>query len=161
MKKRNVSINAGGGGSPEQSQRVVFVSQLGENYSQSSARQAVPEAHPREVGRFNRTVIRPAMPARFRLQARALAFNAKGGEPAEAAERHPQSDPSGNLTKEVLVPDDWTTRKVSVEDAKCLSLRADECRRGNPVKSTALHVIPNLFRNLSHVTNRNPTLARC
>ena len=28
-----------------------------------------------------------------------------------AAERHPQSDPSGNLTKEVLVPSDWTTRK--------------------------------------------------
>ena len=52
----------GGGGSPEQSQRVVFASQLDENYSQTSARQAKP---------------------RFRLQARALAFNAKGGEPAE------------------------------------------------------------------------------
>ena len=52
----------GGGGSPEQSQRVVFGRQLDENYSQTSARQAKP---------------------RFRLQARALAFNAKGGEPAE------------------------------------------------------------------------------
>ena len=34
-----------------------------------------------------------------------------GGSPEPAAERHPQSDPSGNLTKEVLVPGDWTTRK--------------------------------------------------
>ena len=78
-----------GGGSPEQSQRVVFASQLDENKSQTSARQAKP---------------------RFRLQARALAFNAKGGVPAEAAERHPQSDPSGKLTKEVLAPSDWSTK---------------------------------------------------
>ena len=55
----------GGGGSPEQSQRVVFGRQLDENYSQTSARQAKP---------------------RFRLQARALAFNAKGGEPAPVRE---------------------------------------------------------------------------
>ena len=58
-----------------------------------------------------------------------MAFNAKGGEPAEAtewhpylnpcvwttvdipsAERHPQSDPSEKLTKEVLVPGGWTTK---------------------------------------------------
>ena len=55
----------GVGGSPEQSQRVVFGRQLDENYSQTSARQAKP---------------------RFRLQARALAFNAKGGEPAPVRE---------------------------------------------------------------------------
>ena len=36
-------------------------------------------------------------------------FKIKG--PAEAAERHPPSDPSENLTKEVLVPSDCTTRK--------------------------------------------------
>ena len=47
----------GGGGSPEQSQRVVFESQLDENYSQTSARQAK---------------------RRFRLQARALAFTMFG-----------------------------------------------------------------------------------
>ena len=40
-----------------------------------------------------------------------------------AAERHPQSDPSGNLTKE-----------VSTKAVKYPSLRADECRRGNPVE---------------------------
>ena len=51
----------GGGGSPEQSQRVVFGYQLDENYSQTSARRAKP---------------------RFWPQARALAFNAKGGEPS-------------------------------------------------------------------------------
>ena len=66
----------GGGGSPEQSQREVFARQLGEKYSQTSARQAKP---------------------RFRLQARALAFNAKGEEPV--AERHPR-----------LNPCDWTTK---------------------------------------------------
>ena len=43
-----------------------------------------------------------------------------------AAERHPQSDPSGNLTKE-----------VSTKAVKYPSLRADECRRGNPVKNAA------------------------
>ena len=32
-----------------------------------------------------------------------------------AAERHPQSDPSGNLTKEVLVPGDWTTKNIRVK----------------------------------------------
>ena len=31
-------------------------------------------------------------------------------------------------------PRGWTTRKVSVEDAKCPSLRADGSRRGNPVE---------------------------
>ena len=46
--------------------------------------------------------------------------------PAEAAERHPQSDQSGNLTKE-----------VSTKAEKYPSLRADECRRGNPVKNAA------------------------
>ncbi len=49
-----------------------------------------------------------------------------GMTPAEAAERHPQSDPSGNLTKE-----------VSTKAEKYLSLRADECRRGNPVKNAS------------------------
>ena len=67
-----VSIKAGGGGSPEQSQRVVFGCQLDENYSQTSARQAK---------------------RRFRLQARALAFNAKGEKPAEATEWHPYLNP--------------------------------------------------------------------
>ena len=65
---KSVNNLTGGGGSPEQSQRVVFGRQLDENYSQTSARQAKP---------------------RFRLQARAVAFNAKGGEPAEATEWHP------------------------------------------------------------------------
>ena len=37
------------------------------------------------------------------------------------AERYPQSDPGGNLTKE-----------VSTKAVKSSSLRADECRRGNP-----------------------------
>ena len=78
MKNRSVSINAGGGGSPEQSQRVVFGCQLDENYSQTSARQAKP---------------------RFRLQARALAFSAKGGGPAEPVP--------------YLVPSDWTTKILS------------------------------------------------
>ena len=70
---KSVNNLTGGGGSPEQSQRVVFGRQLDENYSQTSARQAKP---------------------RFRLQARAVAFNAKGGEPAEpVAERHPRLNP--------------------------------------------------------------------
>ncbi len=51
----------GGGGSPEQSHEVVSERQLSGNYEESSARRAKP---------------------RFRPQARALAFNAKGGEPA-------------------------------------------------------------------------------
>ena len=38
-------------------------------------------------------------------------FVYKNRGPAEAAERHPPSDPSENLTKEVLVPSDCTTRK--------------------------------------------------
>ena len=38
MKNKSVIIKAGGGGSPEQSQRVVFGRQLNENYSQTSAR---------------------------------------------------------------------------------------------------------------------------
>jgi len=53
-----------GGGSPEQSQEVVSGRQFVGNYEQSSARRAKP---------------------RFRPQARALAFRAKGGEPARAA----------------------------------------------------------------------------
>ena len=69
---KSVNNLTGGGGSPEQSQRVVFGRQLDENYSQTSARQAKP---------------------RFRLQARAVAFNAKGGEPAEATEWHPYLNP--------------------------------------------------------------------
>ncbi len=74
MKKQSVNILSGGGGSPEQSQRVVFGRQLDENYSRPSARQARPRSW---------------------LQARALAFNAKGGEPAESvAERLPQLNPS-------------------------------------------------------------------
>ena len=88
MKKRNVSILSGGGGSPEQSQRVVFESQLDENYLQSSARQARPRSW---------------------LQARALAFNAKGGEPAEATEWHPRLNPSEKLTitvKQSVLTDD-------------------------------------------------------
>ena len=79
---------AGGGGSPEQSQRVVFESQLDENYLQSSARQARPRSW---------------------LQARALAFNAKGGEPAEATEWHPRLNPSEKLTitvKQSVLTDD-------------------------------------------------------
>ena len=52
----------GGGGSPEQSQRVVFGYQLDENYSQTSARRGRPRSY---------------------AQARALAFNAKGEKPAE------------------------------------------------------------------------------
>ena len=46
------------------------------------------------------------------------------GKAEPVAERHPQNNPSGKLTKEVLVPSDWTTKKVSVEYAKCPSLRA-------------------------------------
>ena len=61
MKNRSVSNLSGGGGSPEQSQRVVFGCQLDENYSQTSARRTKP---------------------RFWPQARALAFNAKGEKPA-------------------------------------------------------------------------------
>ena len=63
------------------------------------------------------------------LREGALAFSAKGGVPAEvaerhprlnpcdcttvdipSAERHPQCDPCEKLTKEVLVPGDWTTK---------------------------------------------------
>ena len=62
MKNKSVIINAGGGGSPEQSQRVVFGRQLNENYSQTSARRGRPRSY---------------------AQARALAFNAKGEKPAE------------------------------------------------------------------------------
>ena len=91
---KNVSTWTGGGGSPEQSQRVVFGRQLNENYSQTSARQAKP---------------------RFRLQARAVAFNAKGGEPAEpVAERHPRLNPS-----------DWTT-KTPYCHPELADLRTDE-----------------------------------
>ena len=43
-----------------------------------------------------------------------------GGSPEPAAERHPQSDPSGNLTKEVLVPSDWTTKNLR-EKARALA----------------------------------------
>ena len=78
----------GGGGSPEQSQRVVFGRQLDENYSQTSARRTKP---------------------RFWPQARALAFNAKGGEPAEATEWHPRLNPSEKLTitvKQSVLTDD-------------------------------------------------------
>ena len=35
---------------------------------------------------------------------------AKGGEPAEATEWHPRLNPCEKLTKEVLVPGDWTTK---------------------------------------------------
>ena len=77
MKNKSVITYAGGGGSPEQSQRVVFGRQLDENYSQTSARRTKP---------------------RFWPQARALAFNAKGGEPAEATEWHPRLNPSEKLT---------------------------------------------------------------
>ena len=62
MKNRIVITYAGGGGSPEQSQRVVFGYQLDENYSQTSARRGRPRSY---------------------AQARALAFNAKGEKPAE------------------------------------------------------------------------------
>ena len=62
MKNRIVITYAGGGGSPEQSQRVVFGYQLDENYSQTSARRGKPRSY---------------------AQARALAFNAKGEKPAE------------------------------------------------------------------------------
>ena len=88
MKNKSVITYAGGGGSPEQSQRVVFESQLDENYLQSSARQARPRSW---------------------LQARALAFNAKGGEPAEATEWHPRLNPSEKLTitvKQSVLTDD-------------------------------------------------------
>ncbi len=61
MKNDIVNMYAGGGGSPEQSHEVVSERQLSGNYEESSARRAKP---------------------RFRPQARALAFNAKGGEPA-------------------------------------------------------------------------------
>ena len=64
------------------------------------------------------------------LREGALAFSARGGVPAEpvaerhprlnprdwttldipSAERHPQCDPCEKLTKEVLVPGDWTTK---------------------------------------------------
>ena len=67
-------FSGGGGGSPEQSQRVVFESQLDENYLQSSARQARPRSW---------------------LQARALAFNAKGEKAAEPV-----------LSKQTVLADD-------------------------------------------------------
>ena len=39
-----------------------------------------------------------------------------GGGPAEpTAERHPQCDPGEKLTKEVLVPSDWTTKNIRVK----------------------------------------------
>ena len=37
-----------------------------------------------------------------------------------AAERHPQSNPSGKLTKEVLVPSNWSTKNL-MEDARALA----------------------------------------
>ena len=61
---------------------------MDENYLQSSARQARPRSW---------------------LQARALAFNAKGGEPAEATEWHPRLNPSEKLTitvKQSVLTDD-------------------------------------------------------
>ena len=91
MKNRNVITYAGGGGSPEQSQRVVFGRQLDENYSQTSARQAKP---------------------RFRLQARALAFSAKGGKPAEPV-----------LSKQSVLAD---AVKSNVKDGAPAPVRASE-----------------------------------
>ena len=85
----------GGGGSPEQSQRVVFGRQLDENYSQTSARQAKP---------------------RFRLQARALEFSAKGGKPAEPVP--------------YLVPSDWTMKNLS-EKAESVADRVAIHRRSS------------------------------
>ena len=85
-------------------------------------------------------------------------ITAKGGEPAEVAERHPrlnpcgwttvdipgaerhpQSDPSGNLTKGVLDPSDCTTRKVGTKGVTQSSSRgANESeRRGDPVTKVA------------------------
>ena len=79
MKKRSVRINAGGGGSPEQAaERHPYLVYCDNTpLDMSSARRAVPEAHPQYVGTLACDVIRPAMPARFWPQARALSFNAK------------------------------------------------------------------------------------
>ena len=43
-----------------------------------------------------------------------------------------------------LAPSDCTTKEVSVKAEKYLSLRADECRRGNPVKNVAPSCHPEL-----------------
>ena len=62
-----------------------------------------------------------------------------GGGPAEpTAERYPRLNPSKNLAKHVLDPCDCTTKNLSGKAVKYPSLRADECRRGNPVKNAAL-----------------------
>ena len=98
----------GGGGSPEQSQRVVFGYQLDENYSQTSARRGRPRSY---------------------AQARALAFNAKGEKPAEpvlSKQSELADDVKSNAKGEkpaepvpYLVPSDWTTknRRVKAEPA--------------------------------------------
>ena len=39
-----------------------------------------------------------------------MTYAGGGGSAEPTAERHPQSNPSGKLTKEVLVPSDWTTK---------------------------------------------------
>ena len=54
------------------------------------------------------------------------------------AERYPRLNPTKNLAKHVLAPCDCTTKNLSGKAVKYPSLRADECRRGNPVKNTAL-----------------------
>ncbi len=99
-----------------------------ENYSQTSARRTKP---------------------RFWPQARALAFNAKGGEPAEpVAERHPQCDPSENLTiavKQSVLADDVKSRTVSnmslrgesVANDVAIPLSTRQCLTGSP-RATAL-----------------------
>ena len=46
-------------------------------------------------------------------------------EAEPAAELHPQSDLSGNLTKEVLVPSDWITRNLR-EEARALAFTMAE-----------------------------------
>ena len=117
MKKRNVSILSGGGGSPEQSQRVVFESQLDENYLQSSARQARPRSW---------------------LQARALAFNAKGEKAAEPV-----------LSKQTVLADDVKfaakggvpapvreNERSRVRNLMILSLRREGERKERPNSAT-------------------------
>ena len=47
------------------------------------------------------------------MKNRSVSINAGGGgSPEPVAERQPQNNPSGKLTKEVLVPSDWTTKNL-------------------------------------------------
>ena len=126
----------GGGGSPEQSQRVVFGYQLDENYSQTSARRGRPRSY---------------------AQARALAFNAKGEKPAEPVLSKQsvladavKSNAKGEKPAEpvpYLVPSDWTTKNPYCH-SELVSESVPRCK-----------LVPNIGQTLNQVQGDNRLLA--